>query len=190
MWEEKPYHKEIHMKKTLLTALLGAFATTATFANEPAQQDVTQSMGYVSIGVGPLPIPLPVFAGGYRFQDNHWGADFPLQVISVGSYATHVQASAIAHYYPKPNAASQMYVGAGIAPGVAFSTDGGSIARHSNIAGTIAPQLVLGHQYQTDGGQKRFLEAKINVPTVSITDTKHTEVLGAPLMTVNYGFGF
>lgn len=180
------------MKTKLLTALLATTLAASAFAEEPNTAPVKQDMGYVGIGVGPLPISLPVFSGGYRFQSGHFGADFPLQVSSIGALATFVKASAIAHFYPKPNSSSQTYLGFGVSPGVIFSNEedllrsiGWKMHNKWSAAATFSPEIVIGHQYRTDGGELRFLQAQISVPTVTKGGT-----LGAPLMVVSYGFGF
>ena len=172
------------MKTKILTLFIASALTATGFANElkfpslPAP--VEQKIGYVAIGAGPLPIPLPVFSGGYRFQSGLYGGDFPLQVITVWE-ATHIKASALFHYYPKPNLNSQWYLGAGVGPGAYFGMGKSGF--------TFSPEVVIGQQYRTKGGDPRFFQAQISIPTIAAK--KHrTETIKMPLVIINYGFGF
>ena len=145
---------------------------------------VEQKMGYVSIGTGPLPILLPVFSGGYRFQSGMYGADFPLQVVTIGQ-ATHIKTSALFHFYSKPNLNSQLYVGGGLGLGSYF----GKFGYHKWKSGfTFSPEIVIGQQYLAKGGSPRFLQAQISVPTSN--GKSRIETIPMPLMIVSYGFGF
>ncbi len=179
--------------KKLLTTLFAGICTTAAFADATPAQD-TQQMGYVGIGVGALPNLLPTFSGGYRMQSGHWGIDLPLQVTTAGAPFTMASASVIGHYYPAPNVKSEMYLGLGASAGIAFSSGNSWYPKESVWPSkwsrhdwTVSPVAVIGHQYHTAGGQKRFVEAQVKVPTYAF-DTEKT--IDIPLVTVSYGFGF
>jgi hypothetical protein len=177
------------MKTKILTLFIAIALTATTFAHasEPSSLPipVEQKMGYVSIGTGPLPILLPVFSGGYRFQSGSYGGDFPLQVITLGE-ATHMKTSALFHYYPKPNLNSQWYFGGGIGPGAYFEK---IWSRKWKSGFTFSPELVIGQQYRTKAGNSRFLQAQISIPTIA-SKKSHIETIKIPLVIVNYGFGF
>ena len=179
------------MKTKILTLFIAVALTATTFAqqSEPSSlpTPVEQKMGYVSIGTGPLPILLPVFSGGYRFQSGMYGADFPLQVVTIGQ-ATHIKTSALFHFYSKPNLNSQLYVGGGLGLGSYF----GKFGYHKWKSGfTFSPEIVIGQQYLAKGGSPRFLQAQISVPMVATSNGKsRIETIPMPLMIVSYGFGF
>ena len=178
------------MKKTLM--ILCTAAMSMAFGNETIEQtkpaaveqkatDVAQGNAFFSLGVGPLPIPLPAFGLGYRAQQGHFGSEISGQVTTV-VYATQLKGNLLVHYYPKPSLASQFYVGTGVGPSVIF--DGGSTF-------TISPELVLGQQYRNASSDLRFIQAQISFPTIAITGHKHrAHLFEMPLVVVSYGIGF
>ena len=71
------------MKTKFLCALL---LTSFGFAQEPVieeKKEIAQNFGYMSLGLGPLPVPLPVFGLGYQAQVNRHGVDVSLQALTV-----------------------------------------------------------------------------------------------------------
>ena len=176
------------MKTKLLSfwALIGCVSAQEAVA---VKEPVRQQFGYVELGVGPLPIPLPVFGIGYRSQWNHHGVDVSGQVATVVS-ATAVQANVLYHYYFKPSLASQFYVGAGVAPSVGFG------GRHYGFG--ISPEFVFGKQYRNESNDLRFFQAQINFPTF-VTEARHrysyweanrAHLIKYPIVTLSYGIGF
>ncbi len=171
----------------LSTILFGsAFAAEIEQPGTPVQQpinsDVQMAFPYVSLGLGPAPIPLPIFGAGYRFQQGHHGFDTSVNVATV-YFATAVKASALYHYYFKPNSASQFYTGVGPAIGVGFEID-----RHRCGVGGVA-EFVFGKQYINDTGDIRFFQADIDFPLVFGNRGK-VHVVAVPLVVLKYGIGF
>src|SRR6516162_5913296 len=102
------------MKKLIA---LGLFITSLAFADAPDQPEietVKSSHAYVSLGLGPFPIPMPIFGIGGRFQNGHHGADISLQGISFGSGFTVLKENVDYLHYFKPKLASQFYMGCGL----------------------------------------------------------------------------
>jgi len=173
------------MKLKFVCIFLSLFATA--FAEEltsslPTNEPIKQQFGYVSAGLGPMPIPLPVFAGGYRSQLGNQGLDVSLQVSTVVT-ATQVKTNVLYLRYPKPSLSSEFYVGAGIAPGCLFGSD---IALF-----TLSPEFVFGKQYRNESNDLRFFQLQASFPTFSIAGAKpHNPVFLFPLITISYGIGF
>ena len=179
------------MKKTLM--IICTTAMTFAFANEPVVEqtapvveqkatDVTQGYGFFSLGLGPMPIPLPAFGIGYRAQQGHFGSELSLQATTL-VYAAQLKGNFLLHYYPKPNFASQFYVGTGISPSAVFGNGKSAFA--------ISPELVLGQQYRNASSDPRFIQAQISFPTLAIAGHKHRAyLLGMPLVVLSYGIGF
>lgn len=150
-------------------------------AQEPLDP-TTQQFGYMSVGVGPLPVLLPAFAGGYRTQSGHHGADLSLQVSTVVAF-TQVKANLLYHYYFKPNTTSEFYVGAGVGPSYLF----GRTKEHL----LISPEVVFGKQYQTDTKDPRFFQIQLSFPTFAFrAHDPQCHIFYFPLVIFSYGIGF
>jgi hypothetical protein len=180
------------LKVLSFLALIGiATGQEAITSNE----SVRQQFGYVELGLGPMPVPLPVFGIGGKSQWNHHGLDVSAQVATVG-VVTAVQANFLYNYYFKPNLASQFYIGAGVAPNIVFGRELFGRYHHGNNFGLgFSPELVFGKQYRNESQDIRFFQAQINFPTW-LTDKRHdfnfndSHLLKFPIVTLNYGIGF
>jgi hypothetical protein len=186
------------MKSTLLFLALSAAALQAqapepTFtttlntnieapAINPSTAPVEQTIGYATLGVGPLPLPLPTFGLGLRTQTNHHGFDLSLQAATLVEI-TQLKASALYQHYFKPNLASQFYVGGGIGTSVLFFDDTFFL---------LSPELVFGKQYQNEAQDTRFFQAQISFPTLNLTRHYHyhDDLLLFPAVVLTYGIGF
>jgi hypothetical protein len=115
---------------------------------------VETSCGYVSLGLGPFPLPLPLFGVGGRYQKGHHGFDGSIQFISFGNGLTLVKENLDYVHYFKPNLASQFYVGGGFAFTEVWS--------HGHIQAFLSPQVILGQQYTNKAGDVRFFQAQID----------------------------
>lgn len=164
--------------------------------NSPTEKEemplnVTNSIGYFSIGVGPLPLLLPNFGLGYRFQRNHQGADISLQVATIVTI-TQVKANLIYDYYFKPNLNSQFYLGLGVGVSGLFENK-----RHwKKSTACFSPELVFGKQYQNETKDLRFTQIQISFPTFNIRkfperkfSRKH-DTFYMPLVVLSYGICF
>ena len=162
----------------LFTAFIGsAFATEIEQQNN-LESEVQMAYPYVSLGLGPAPIPLPIFGAGYRVQRGHHGFDTSVNVATI-HWATAVKASALYHYYFKPNPAAQFYAGVGPAVGVGFAD------RHTGVGG--AAEFAFGKQYTSDTGNIRYLQADIDFPVVL---GRKPFVIAVPIVVLKYGIGF
>lgn len=158
---------------------------------ETAAVNVTSSIGYFSIGVGPLPVPLPNFGLGYRFQRNHHGFDLSLQAATIVA-VTQAKVSLLYDYYFKPNLNSQFYMGLGASASGLFENK-----KHwKKTTGSFSPELMFGKQYQNEAKDLRFLQLQISFPTFSIKkfpERKFTgkhHILYMPLVVLSYGICF
>lgn len=178
--------------KTLLTStlLIGAACIDAESTEnklDKPDSKVVQDFGYISIGAGPLPWPVPQIGVGYRIQSGHHGADISLQCATI-LLATEFQSRFLYHYYFTPSLQSQFYIGAGVAPGM-IMTIVHPFSSGSSIGGTIAPQFVFGKQYRNKHDHLRFFEARIDFPTYVYRSEFRGGTL-IPLITLNYGISF
>ncbi len=176
------------MKKLInLITITALLVTSFAFAEKEEHCccccDTENSFGYVDIGLGPFPFPVPSFGLGYRTQNNHHGKDLSLQVSTVIA-VTQVKASALYHYYFKPNLYSQFYVGAGASASGIFASH-----RDINSHFFISPEFAFGKEYKNETCDTRFFEAAISFPTFGMHDfPRHT--LYAPLVVLKYGIAF
>lgn len=139
---------------------------------------------YGELGLGPFPLPVPVFGLGYREQIGHHGWDLSLKVSTVVC-ATHLKGSLIHHYYFKPDLRSQFYVGAGASMGALFG-------HHDWDSTALAsPEFVFGKQYLTQTGGLRFFQAQASFPTLTFNRKHHkSEPFWMPLVVLSYGVLF
>jgi hypothetical protein len=184
------------MKSKLILSfflVLGSLASqeaTPQVATLPVVQSesVKQSIRYLSAGVGPFPLLLPVFAGGYREQWNHHGVDANFEVATVVK-ATALKANLLYHYYFKPSLTSEFYVGGGVGGGYLFGFD----------RGFISPEMVFGKQYRNQSNDLRFFQLQISIPTLLVhsanTYSHHHHIFDRhafwfPVTVLSYGIGF
>ena len=186
--------------KKLMT--LGLLATSLAFAEEAPSKEVASlmkapemtqcesepvkaSFGYVNLGLGPFPIPMPLFGVGGRYQNGHNGFDGSLQFISWGSSFTLLKENFDYLYYPKPNLASQFYLGAGAAVTEIIS-DG-------RVKVALSPQFILGRQYTNKAGDVRYFQAQIDPVFFDMNAAvkKHKARWGTfPVVVLQYGICF
>lgn len=159
--------------------ILLAIITGTAFANESVKENPTSQFPYVSLGIGPAPVPLPVFGVGYRAQWGHHGVNALVNASTV-YYITGVKGSVLYNYYFKPNLDSQFYFGVGPAVGGLFSNK-----RAHGYGG--AAEFSFGKQYRNQTGDVRFFEAEFDFPLV--VDHK-PHFVAYPVVVLNYGIGF
>ena len=195
------------MKKLMA---LGILASSFAFASQPSevtsmmhapavaeidceQQDVLQievapvkaSYGYVSLGLGPFPIPMPLLGVGGRWQNGHNGFDASIQFISFGRGLTLAKENIDYLYYFKPNLASQFYVGGGLGFTEVWS--------HRHMQAFLSPQLVFGKQYTNEAGGVRYFQAQIDPVFLDLNHLhkKHHNRFGTfPAVVISYGVCF
>jgi len=173
------------MKKIIVFGLL---ATSFIFADvkEPVVQEkepVTSQLGYFSIGAGPLPLPMPLFGIGGRFQHGHCGADISLQAVTFGSGFTFLKENIDYLHYFKPKLASQFYVGCG----GSFT----ELISHGHCDVLFSPQFLVGKQYTNKDGDVRFIQAQIEPMSVHLNRLHKKHSWGAfPAVVISYGMCF
>ncbi len=187
--------------KKLMT--LGLLATTFAFADGAPQSEIASLMhapvssipeaepvkasyGYVSLGLGPFPIPAPLLGVGGRFQDGHHGFDASFQFFTIGSAFTIAKENFNYLHYFKPNLASQFYVGGGI--GVTEI-----LHRRGGVQAYLSPQVILGKQYTNKDGDVRFFQAQIDPVFLHLNhlNKKHHGRVGTfPAVVLSYGICF
>jgi hypothetical protein len=176
------------MKKLIAIGLL---TTSLAFADSAPQTELTisnsepvkNSCGYVSLGLGPFPIPMPIFGIGGRFQSGHHGADISLQGISFGSGFTVLKENIDYLYYFKPKLSSQFYIGGGISATEVIS--------HKNCQSYLSPQILIGKQYTNKDGDVRFFQAQIEPVFLDLNKLHRKQSWGTfPAVVLSYGICF
>lgn len=177
--------------------IFGMFATAAAFADVTSSsaleavdtKTVENASGYVSLGVGPFPIPLPVFGLGGRIQKGHHGFDGSAQVVRIPS-VTILKENLSYLYYFNPNLASQLYMGVGVSVAEVF-------AGKTGVA--LAPQFTVGKEYTNETGGRRFLQIGIDFPYFDLThytnyERRHmssdSRIGKTPVVVLSYGICF
>jgi len=174
-------------KLRFVFSAISAFTTLAnnlsaeTQGGEPSLESVRRSFQYGSLGIGPLPIPLPVFGVGHREQWQHSGLDLSAQVSTL-VFATELKAKGLYHYYFAPNPKAQFYAGGGVNVSAIYLK--GSGFEYSPF---VAPELVFGKEYLNEAGGIRFFQTEVSWPTYSIPAHK---ACFFPLVIFTYGIGF
>ena len=173
------------MKKGI-TLAIGLFLTLTGSAFAAEEQPlVSNQYGYLDLGLGPAPLPIPQFGCGYRFQKGSNGFDANLMVTTV------VEATALKlglHYlhYMHPDITKQFYVGVG--PAI---IEGFSRRNHSGLF--VAPEFIFGKQYTSDTGSQRHFQANLIWPAISVDHWNYRhrhDTLWYPLLSFSYGWGF
>lgn len=169
------------MKKILtFLALLGVglkgYSNEAEVECEP---NIHYSFNYWGIGVGPLPIPgVQVDIGRRTVIGESSAIDLGL------SGSTFVVVSSVRAYsnvlwYVNQKLESQYYVGLG-----------GSVAGITGkryIEGYAAPNLVIGKEFFTSYGNKRFFQIETMYPVLVLHDRKFVNF---PFFNITYGISF
>lgn len=166
------------MKKVILIVLAVTGLLSKPLMALPSMHGV-----YGELGLGPFPLPIPVFGVGLREQQGHHGFDISLKASTVVS-CTHLKTSLLYHYYFKPCIVSQFYTGLGISSGVLFGR------RPQPL---LSPEFVFGKQYMTKTGGIRFFQAQASFPTFAWNTKKHSDgssTLYMPLVVLSYGVIF
>jgi hypothetical protein len=186
------------MKKIMI---LGFLASSFVFADEGIEvaslmqapivvkeeaEPVKASYGYVSLGVGPLPLPASLFGVGGRYQHEHNGVDGSLQFFTLGSAFTIAKENIDYLYYFKPDLASQFYMGVGVGFTEFWS-------KHNKMAAYLSPQLILGQQYTNSSSDVRYFQAQIDPVFLDLTHLhkrNHSRVGTFPAVVLSYGICF
>lgn len=173
-----------YIKRTLASLLI--LSTLVSGAESPKDIEETkrceEAFAYGSIGLGPMPIPLPLFGIGYRNQIDKNASDFSLQILPLGR-AMVTQINLLYLHYPHPNPASQFYLGWGGAVGGYFPF----YRDHDGSYPYFAPEFVFGKQYITKTDSRRFLQLQIEWP---IFDFRRDSTYFYPAVIFSYGIGF
>jgi hypothetical protein len=171
--------KNERLMKNICAWFLAASTTIVSLqAAEEAPKPIYDHSGYIDIGLGPFPIPIPVFGLGQRIQWNHHGMDLHMLVSTIVA-VTEVKGTAMYLHYFKPSLASQFYAGGGLGAGGLFNN------HHSRAKFLLSPEIVLGKQYINEAGDKRFFQTEISWPTLG-----NHKPFYFPLVVFSYGFMF
>ena len=152
---------------------------------EPLAQEKETVSGqdlYLSLGLGPFPIPMPLFGIGTRFQQGHHGADLSLQGITCGRRFSVLKENIDYLYYFKPKLASQFYLGCGVSFTEIFS--------HRHHETLLSPQLLIGKQYTNKDGDVRFFQAQIEPVFLDLNRINKKQHWTFPAVVISYGICF
>jgi hypothetical protein len=176
--------------KRLLT-IFALLLSAHLMAQETLEQTKTsanrESNTYASIGVGPLPILLPVFGIGHRESWNHHGFDTSLQVATIVSI-TALRYNLLYSYIVHPNPEGQTYLNLGAAVGTIF--------HHGLSSIFTSPEFIVGREWTNSSKEKRFCQVEISFPNFSWhykhhpNEFKNHNLHYFPIATLSYGFMF
>ncbi len=161
--------------KTLIFSLLITCAGAIVHAEETQPEKVENAYGYFSYGFG-----IPTFLSlklGKRIQSQHHGCDFGVGITPLVD-VTELHAFASYLNYPNPNLNSQFYWGLGI-------KGGGLIYEHKPSFGYVGPGLILGKEFITNNGSRRFIQVTGGYGVLTTDGPKAISSIN-----VSYGFAF
>ena len=134
------------MKKAFVLAIgLTGLCVSLFAAEEPSV--VSNQYGYMNLGLGPAPFPIPQFGAGYRLQKGNNGFDANLLVSTVVK-VTALQLGLDYLYYMNPDRQKEFYIGVGPAIVGLLHSDSYYYPGYA-----IAPEFIFGKQYVSDTGQ-------------------------------------
>lgn len=144
--------------------------------------DYSDSYRYFTLGVGPG-LVVPNLGVGYRQHNLHHGFDVSLSASTI-IQAHIVQSSLLYHFYSNPYREDPWYVGAGVETSLL-------LGNHSEVAGVISPDFVVGKELLRKENNKHFLEAHIQAPlwATLLKKNKMTQI-NFPSVYVKYGMSF
>ncbi len=164
------------------------FCIVALYGEESKpQKKVTDQFVYLDLGLGPVPIIIPQFGMGYRLQSGSSGLNVGIRGSSIVE-ASEVKLNTNYLYYIHPNREKQNYIGVGLSSGLLFLKK-----NFRDQHGFWGTNLLIGKEYISDTGGKRFFEADITWPIYGtrrgkeITDGK---MFWFPCVIFSYGWGF
>lgn len=175
------------MKKIFALILGLSFCCCEVGLANEEQPTQSKQYGYVDLGFGPAPLPIPQFGGGYRAQYGSNGFDINGQLSTV-YWLTTIKLGVDYLHYINPDINKEFYIGAGPAIVGVFQNDhnrGGSMA--------LAPELIFGKQYLSDTGSPRHFQANLMWPTFFMHQTHHStkeDMIWYPMVSFSYGWGF
>ncbi len=144
---------------------------------------------HIDLGSGPYPLPIPSLALGVRNQWGHNGLDVSLYASTV-VYITQAKVTPSYLFYFFPGLESQFYVGGGLGVSALFQ----SRKHYDQAVMCLSPEIIIGREYKTDLGLRKFFQAQISFPTyvfgrLKTLSMKH-HVVQFPLVVLTYGIGF
>lgn len=162
------------MKKFTLLLLLFAGSFSTIRAEENPSNYASDSFAYATLG-GIAPIFMFPIAGlGFRAQSGHNGFDIGVQGTGIGNFYL-LKANATYLFYPKPNLQKQFYYGIGA-----------GVEQLKKEKTLFSPEFVVGKQFTSDTGGKRFFEAQVTPYVVN----KRGRGEFVPGVIIRYGIGF
>jgi len=142
---------------------------------------------YISVGAG-LP-GLPSVQFGCRWQNMKHGADVSLQIGTFVVIWAYAKIEALYLYFPHPDLEGQTYFGFGIGNNLLFNTVCLGCGAHHLYDG-FSPEFVIGEQFETKNGKRRFIQGQISWPTVWVWKNYAASTLLIPMFSVSYGWMF
>lgn len=158
-------------------------------------EPVEESFGYVHMGLGPAPLPLPDFGIGFRKQSHNWGYDVVFELWTI--YAlTSLKLTPSVLYYSRPDTSSQFYSGFGLANSYLIPKGNSSNRIVSESTYALAPQFIFGKKYKNENGEDRFFQVTVDWPTHTFKqdfirrDFGTAQTLYFPIVYLKYGVAF
>lgn len=177
------------MKRVIPFLCFGLMLCAANQYEE--ESEVINQYGYVNLGLGPLPFPVPTLGFGYRTQNDRRGIDINGSCVIVAPERVALKLAGRVMFYFNPNEVKQYYAGIGPALSPVFSP-----FNSSSWAGLgISPEILIGREHLSSGGKKRFWEIVIDFPTFASNSNAYKwgdegHLIYFPYVYVQYGWGF
>lgn len=156
--------------------------------NENSSSMIKDSNKYISVGIG---FPgLPSLECGYRLQCDHEGMNTSIQVGTFFIFYQYLKAELSYLYFPHPEQKSQLYYGAGLGAAVG-SNMFACFGSGQHVYFEIFPEFILGRQYKTQSGKKRFVQGQLYFPNLWLGKNMRADGgVFIPQFAVSYGIMF
>ncbi|MBF5059690.1 hypothetical protein [Candidatus Neptunochlamydia vexilliferae] len=168
---------------TLLVAtssLAWANPQTESFANTQSEQAAPVENSYFHIGYDFNFSPFQAPEVGYRYQKDQLGLGASLAINGFINDCFYSKVAANIHFFPKPNASSQWFVGLDVPFSVVWTKETKSFWRFD-------PALFFGKDYSLAEGNKLFAQVYYVPGTLSLNEGDWT---WASSLGFKIGYGF
>ena len=196
------------MKKFATLLFLITFSSAHLSSDETSGYNYAKdSFLYGSLGVLAPSYLQPVFGLGLRSQLGYSGIDAALEGIYISKDSYQLSLSLDYLYYNKPCLKHQFYFGVGLQASLTYNklyykdeyldSEISFCSEYEFVTPSLQPELILGKQYISDTGGRRFFEVKIhpvvitekNALLMNLRDLQ-LKYSFQPSLELRYGVGF
>ena len=197
------------MKKLASLLLFLAIGSSAHLCSDEtsASEFAKDSFLYGSLGVLAPSYLQPVFGLGLRGQSGYSGFDTAVEGIYISKDHYQLSLSLDYLFYNKPCLKHQFYFGVGLQASLTYNkfyyeykypdSEISFSSEYEFVTPSLQPELILGKQYISDTGGRRFFEVKIHPVTITERNAllmnlrdPQLEYSFQPSLEIRYGVGF